>query len=63
LLAAYVSDDLVHEMIEGEPDIIGKSASIETLGPPLTGFHTVDMKILRHFAVAGNWSSPSTSIR
>ena len=52
LLATYVADDLVYQMIEGEPDIIGKSAFIETLGPALKSFHTVEMKILRHHAIA-----------
>lgn len=51
LLATYLADDLVYQMIEGQPDIIGKSAFVEFLGPALKTFHTVDMKILRHYAI------------
>jgi len=51
LLATYVADDLVYQMIEGEPDIIGKAAFVEILGPALDIFHTVEMKILRHHAI------------
>jgi limonene-1,2-epoxide hydrolase len=51
LLATYLADDLVYQMIEGQPDIVGKAAFVETLGPALRAFKTVDMKILRHYAV------------
>ena len=51
LLASYVADDLIYQMVEGQPDIIGKAAFIETLGPVLPTFHSVEMKILRHYAV------------
>ena len=51
LLATYLADDLVYQMIEGQPDIVGKAAFVETLGPALGAFKTVDMKILRHYAV------------
>lgn len=51
LLATYVADDLIYQMIEGEPDIIGKAAFIEILAPALDIFHTVEMKILRHHAI------------
>lgn len=51
LLGTYLADDLVYQMIEGEPDIIGKLAFVEFLGPALETFHTVDMKILRHQAI------------
>lgn len=51
LLATYVHDDLVYQMIEGEPDIVGKAAFVETLGGVLKTFESVEMKILRHYAV------------
>jgi limonene-1,2-epoxide hydrolase len=51
LLATYVADDLVYQMVEGQPDILGKAAFVATLGPVLKTFQSVDMKILRHHAV------------
>ena len=51
LLATYVADDLIYQMIEGEPDIVGKAAFVEILGPALDIFHTIEMKIVRHYAI------------
>jgi limonene-1,2-epoxide hydrolase len=51
LLATYLADDLIYQMVEGQPDIIGKAAFVETLGPALKSFSSVEMKILRHQAV------------
>lgn len=51
LLATYVADDLIYQMIEGQPDIVGKDAFVEILGPALDAFHSVEMKILRHHAI------------
>jgi limonene-1,2-epoxide hydrolase len=51
LLATYLADDLIYQMVEGQPDIIGKAAFVETLGPVLKTFQSVEMKILRHHAV------------
>lgn len=51
LLATYLADDLIYQMVEGQPDIIGKAAFVETLGPVLKSFNSVEMKILRHQAV------------
>jgi limonene-1,2-epoxide hydrolase len=51
LLATYLADDLIYQMVEGQPDIIGKAAFVETLGPVLKSFSSVEMKILRHQAV------------
>ena len=51
LLASYVAEDLIYQMIEGEPDIIGRAAFVEALGPAFKIFQTVEMKILRHHAI------------
>lgn len=51
LLGTYVADDLIYQMIEGEPDIIGKAAFIDTLAPALKSFEADEMKILRHHAI------------
>ena len=51
LLATYLADDLVYQMVEGEPDILGKDAFVAALRDVLKTFTSVDMKIVRHMAV------------
>jgi limonene-1,2-epoxide hydrolase len=51
LLATYLADDLIYQMVEGQPDIHGKAAFVETLGDVLKGFESVEMKLVRHMAV------------
>jgi limonene-1,2-epoxide hydrolase len=51
LLATYLADDLIYQMVEGQPDILGKAAFVETLGSVLPTFESIDMKIIRHYAV------------
>lgn len=51
LLASYLDDDLIYQMVEGQPDILGKAAFVEIIGPALRNFHSVEMKILRHHAI------------
>jgi limonene-1,2-epoxide hydrolase len=52
LPANYLADDLVYQMVEGQPDIIGKAGFLETLGPVLKTFKSIEMKLVRHTAVA-----------
>jgi limonene-1,2-epoxide hydrolase len=52
LLATYLADDLVYQMVEGQPDILGKASFLETLSPVLKTFKSVEMKLVRHTAIA-----------
>lgn len=51
LLGRFVADDLVYQMIEDEPDIIGREAFLATLRPVLPSFQSIEMKILNMTAV------------
>jgi len=43
LLATYLADDFVYQMIEGEPDLSGPAKFVKTLGAVLKTFTRVDM--------------------
>lgn len=47
LLADYLADDVVYQMFEGRPDIVGKDAFIKELGGFLDNLKEVDWEILR----------------
>jgi limonene-1,2-epoxide hydrolase len=51
LLAGYLADDFVYQMVEGQPDICGPQGFIEELGRVLGEFVSVEMKLLRHMAI------------
>ena len=47
LLADYLADDIVYQMFEGRPDILGREAFVETLGGFLQNMKEVEWEILR----------------
>ncbi len=51
LLAEYLADDIVYQMYEGNPDIIGKEKFIETMDGFLKGLKEVEWEILRTYSV------------
>jgi limonene-1,2-epoxide hydrolase len=51
LLADYLADDIVYQMFEGNPDIIGKEAFIKTLGGFLENLKEVEWEIIRTHTV------------
>ena len=51
LLADYLADDVVYQMFEGRPDIIGREAFIKELGGFLANLKEVDWEIVRTFAI------------
>jgi limonene-1,2-epoxide hydrolase len=50
-LAEYLSEDVVYQMFEGNPDIIGKDQFISTLEKFLKSMKEVDWEITRSYAV------------
>jgi limonene-1,2-epoxide hydrolase len=51
LLAEYLADDVVYQMFEGNPDIIGKEQFIKTLDAFLKNLKKVEWEILRTYSV------------
>jgi len=51
LLADYLADDIVYQMFEGNPDIIGKDQFIKTLDGFLKSMREVEWEILRTYSV------------
>jgi limonene-1,2-epoxide hydrolase len=47
LLADYLADDVVYQMFEGQPDIIGKDAFVKALGGFLQKLKEVEWEIVR----------------
>ena len=50
-LASYLADDLVYQMFEGRPDIIGREEFIKQLGPFLQNLEAVEWEILQSYVV------------
>jgi len=51
LLADYLADDVVYQMFEGRPDIIGREAFIKELGGFLAGLKEVEWEMIRTYAI------------
>lgn len=51
LLADYLADDVVYQMFEGNPDIIGKDKFINTLEGFLKGMKEVEWEIIRTHSI------------
>jgi limonene-1,2-epoxide hydrolase len=51
LLADYLADDIVYQMFEGRPDIIGREAFIKELGGFLTNLKEVEWEIVRSHTI------------
>ena len=51
LLADYLADDIVYQMFEGRPDIIGREAFINELGGFLTNLKEVEWEIVRSHTI------------
>ena len=51
LLADYLAEDVVYQMFEGRPDIIGREAFIKVLGGFLDNLKEVEWEILRTYAI------------
>ena len=51
LLADYLADDIVYQMFEGNPDIVGKEKFIKTLDGFLKNLKEVEWEILRTYSV------------
>src|SRR6056297_1422634 len=50
-LAEYLADDVVYQMFEGNPDIIGKEQFIQTLDGFLNSMREVEWEVLRTYSV------------
>lgn len=51
LLADYLADDIIYQIAEGQPEVIGKADYIKRNGPMLEGLEKVDWITLRQFAI------------
>lgn len=51
LLTEYLADDIVYQMFEGQPDIVGKEAFIKTLDGFLKAMVEVDWQMVRSYAI------------
>jgi limonene-1,2-epoxide hydrolase len=51
LLAEYLTDDVVYQMFEGQPDIVGKEAFVKALDGFLKGLVEVDWEMVRSYAI------------
>jgi len=51
LLTEYLADDIVYQMFEGQPDIVGKEAFIKALDGFLKGLVEVDWEMVRSYAI------------
>jgi len=50
-LAEYLAEDLVYQMFEGQPDIVGKEAFISTLDAFLNNMVEVRWEMVRSYAI------------
>ncbi len=50
-LATYLADDLVYQMFEGRPDIIGREEFVNQLGPFLENLESVNWEIVQSHVV------------
>ena len=50
-LAAYVHDDIIYQITESQPEVIGIEAYRKHLAPMLGGLEKVDWQITRQFAI------------
>jgi limonene-1,2-epoxide hydrolase len=51
LLASYLADDIIYQIAEGQPEVIGIEDYIKRNGPMLEGLQSVEWKTLRQFAI------------
>jgi limonene-1,2-epoxide hydrolase len=51
LLADYLADDVIYQVSEGQPEVLGKAAYLKRNGPMLDGLQKVDWITLRQFAI------------
>ena len=51
LLADYLAEDVVYQMFEGRPDIVGRAAFVKELGGFLANLKEVEWEILRTHAI------------
>jgi limonene-1,2-epoxide hydrolase len=51
LLTDYLTDDVVYQMFEGQPDIVGKEAFVKALDGFLKGLVEVDWEMIRSYAI------------
>lgn len=51
LLADYLTDDIIYQISEGQPEVIGKEAYIKRNGPMLDGLEKVEWTITRQFTI------------
>ena len=54
LLADYLADDVVYQMFEGQPDIIGKQAFIQALSGFLAKLKEVEWEIIRTHTIGNS---------
>jgi len=50
-LAAYVHDDIIYQITERQPDVVGIEAYRKHLTPMLAGLEKIDWQILRQHAI------------
>ena len=50
-LAAYVHDDIIYQITESQPDVVGIDAYRKHLTPMLNGMESIDWIITRQFAI------------
>jgi limonene-1,2-epoxide hydrolase len=51
LLTEYLADDIVYQMFEGQPDIVGKEAFVKALDGFLKSMVEVDWEMVRSYAI------------
>jgi len=51
VLASYLADDIIYQVSEGQPEVIGLEAYKRRNGDMLAGLEKVDWQILRSFAI------------
>jgi len=51
LLAGYLADDIIYQIAEGQPEVIGIEDYKKRNGPMLEGLDRVEWKTLRQFAI------------
>lgn len=51
LLTEYLADDIVYQMFEGQPDIVGKEAFVQTLDNFLKNLVEVRWEMVRSYAI------------
>jgi limonene-1,2-epoxide hydrolase len=50
-LVPYLADDIVYQMFEGRPDLVGVDAFRKEIGPFLAGLVRVEWEMVRSFAI------------